>query len=136
MSLGIGSIVSLGGSTSGSSSGGGGSGSGIVSINNQFGPAITIVGLSGITINSAGNVITIIGQGSGTSTVSKFAATFTSITSGLFVHGLGTVDVIVQVFDAPGGGGKVILPDQIIIENANAISLLFNRRQTGKVVII
>lgn len=136
MSLGIGSIVSLGSMPGSGTGSGGGSGSGIVSINNQFGPAITIIGLSGISVSSAGNVITIIGQGSGTSTVSKFAATFTNIVSGLFVHGLGTVDVIVQVFDAPGGGGKVILPDQIIVENTNAISLLFNRPQTGKVVII
>jgi hypothetical protein len=135
MNLSVGGIVSLGG-TPGSGTSGGGSTSGIVTINNQFGPAITIVGLSGITVLTTLNTITIVGPGSGISTVSKFAAAFSSIVSGIFTHNLGTVDVIVQVFDTPGGGGKVILPDQIIVENANQISLTFNRPQSGKVVII
>jgi len=136
MSLGIGGIVSLGGGSQSGSSGGGGSTSGIIAINGQLGPFINIVGLSGITILSAGNFITIIGPGSGSSSVSKFAATFSSITSGLFVHNLNSLDVLVQVFDAPGGGAKNILPDDIIIEDSNSVSLIFNTPQDGKVVII
>ena len=133
MSLGISSIFSLGGSTSGSSGGGGGSTSGIIAINNQLGPAISIVGVSGIGVILSNNIITIFGSGS---SVNKFAATFVGITSGLFTHNLGTLDVLVQVYDAPGGGGKVIIPDQIVVENDVQISLRFNRPQSGKVVII
>lgn len=92
-----------------------------------------VIGGTGIDVEQVGGNFVVSTSGS---SVSKFSANFSSITSGLFTHGLNNIDVIVQVFDAPGGGAKVILPDNIIVENNNQVSLIFNRRQTGKVVII
>lgn len=131
----IGGIVSVGG---GGSSSGGGSTSGITSINSQSGPAIIITGVNGISVTANANQILIDGAGaSGTqSSVSKFAASFSSITSGLFSHNLGTLDVIVQVRDSAAGGARIIIPDEIIVENLNQVSLLFNAVQSGRVVII
>jgi hypothetical protein len=129
----VGGIVSVGGSSGGS----GGSTSGITSINGQTGPAIVIVGVNGITVTAGGNQILIDGAGASgtTSGASKFAASFSSISSGLFTHNLGTLDVIVQVYDN-GGPRRAIMPDDIIIENTNEISIIFNSPQSGRVVII
>mgnify|MGYP003394105616 CR=1 FL=1 len=132
MSLGIGSIISVGGGTS---SGSGGSGSGITSINGQTGPAITITGVNGIDVTTAGNVITIDGAGASGVGTNKFASSFSSITSGIFTHGLGTLDVIVQVYDDQVPR-RWLLPDEIVIDNVNQVSILFNRLQSGRVVII
>ena len=133
MSIGVGGIVSLGGG----SSGGSGSTSGIQSINGQTGPAIVITGVNGIVVTAGGNLITIDGAGASGSTgsVSKFAASFVGITSGLFTHNFGTLDVIVQVFNdqAPR---RAIFPDQIVVDNINQVSVLFNRPQSGRIVII
>lgn len=133
MSLGIGGIVSLGGG----SSSGGGSTSGITSINSQTGPAIIIAGVNGITVTAGGNQILIDGAGASgtTSGASKFAASFSSISSGLFTHNLGTLDVIVQVYD-DGSPRRAMMPDDIVLENTNAISLIFNSPQSGRVVIV
>ena len=137
MSLGIGGIISLGGSTSGSG-GGGGSSSGITTINpgNNQGPTVEFQGVNGITVTSPSTNIILINGVALSGTVTKFAASFTGITSGLFTHNLGTLDVIVQVRNGPFGGAKVLLPDAIIIENLNQVSLTFNRPQDGRVVII
>lgn len=129
----VGGIVSVGGS------GGGGSGStsGIQSINSQTGPAIVVTGVNGISVTAAGNVITIDGAGaSGVSSgSSKFASSFSSITSGVFTHGLGSLDVIVQVYNDQVPR-RWLIPDQIVIDNINQVSLIFNRPQSGRVVII
>lgn len=129
----VGGIVSVGGS------GGGGSGStsGIQSINSQTGPAIVVTGVNGISVTAAGNVITIDGAGaSGVSSGSnKFASSFSSITSGVFTHGLGSLDVIVQVYNDQVPR-RWLIPDQIVIDNINQVSLIFNRPQSGRVVII
>jgi len=131
MNIGVGGIVSLGGG----SSGGSGSTSGIQSINGQTGPSIQVVGVNGIAVTAGGNQILVDGAGaSGTTNVSKFAASFSSITSGLFTHNLGTLDVIVQVRD--NIRRRVIMPDDIIVENTNQISLIFNKPQSGRVVVI
>lgn len=94
MSLGIGGIVSLGG-TPGSGTSGSGSSSG----------------------------------------VTKFAASFTNITSGIFTHGFGTTDVIVQVQDNRSPS-RVIMPDYIIISNSNQVSITFNVPKSGRIIII
>jgi hypothetical protein len=57
---------------------------------------------------------------------SKFATSFAGITSGLFTHGLGTEDVIVQVYDGQTPRRQMI-PDEIKVENSNEVSVLFNR---------
>jgi hypothetical protein len=135
MSLGVGGIVSVGGS----SGSGSGSGSGIQEINpgGNTGPTVTFQGVNGIQVTSPSpNVVLIDGASlSGTSTVSKFSALFVGITSGLFTHNFGTEDVIVQVQDNQVPR-RVIHPDEIKIENSNQVSLLFNTPQDGKVVIV
>ena len=134
MSLSTGGIVSLGGGTS---SGSGGS-SGIMSLNSQTGPAITITGVNGVTVSAGGNTITIDGAGASGATggSTKYAASFSSISSGQFFHGLNTLDVIVQVRDNPNGGGRVLMPDDIIIDDPAFISLVFNIPTSGRVVIV
>ena len=129
----VGGIVSVGGT----SGGGSGSTSGIQSINGQTGPAVTIVGVNGIQVTAAGNQIVIDGAGaSGTSGgTTKFAASFSSITSGIFTHGLSTLDVIVQVYD-DSAPRRAIMPDDIIVENTAQVSLIFNTPQSGRVVIV
>lgn len=130
----VGGIVSVGGGAGGS---GGGSTSGITTLNpgGNTGPTVTLEGVNGIEITGGTNTILIDGVAL-SGTVSKFAQSFTAITSGLFTHNLDTLDVIVQVRDAETGGASVLLPDMIIIENTNQVSLLFNRPQSGRVVIV
>lgn len=129
----VGGIVSVGG-TGGSGSG---SSSGIQSLNSQTGPAIVLVGVNGINVTAGGNIITIDGAGaSGVSSgSSKFASDFSSIVSGVFTHGLGTLDVIVQAYDDQIPR-RWIIPDQIVVDNINQVSLIFNRSQSGRVIII
>ena len=118
------------------SGGGGGSSSGIQSINAQTGPAITINGVNGISITTTTNTITVNAAGiSGVSTLTKYYASFSSISSGLFTHNLGTEYVIVQVYDDQVPR-RQMLPNEIKIENSNEVSVLFNSPQTGRVVII
>jgi len=159
--VGVGNIVSVGGG--GGSGGGGGGASGIQNLNGQTGPVVTLVGTSGIVVAPIAPNIINIGFGgsvtqsgvvgvngieveqiggefvvngasiSGTSSVSKFSAPFTNITSGIFTHSFDTLDVIVQVFDS---NRHMILPDSIVIENGDQVSVTFNRPQSGKVVVI
>lgn len=133
MSLGIGSIVSVGGTAG---SGGAGS-SGIQTINpgNNTGPTVTFQGGSGIQITSPSTNVILISVSGISSGATKYAASFMSTTSGLFTHDLGTMDVIVQVYtnDSPR---LQMWPDQIRVENTNQVSVLFNRPQSGRVVIL
>jgi len=140
MNIGIGGIVSLGGG----SSGGSGSTSGIQSINGQTGPAITITGVNGITVTAAGNVITINGasisgqtgtiSGVSVNAVASYSALFSSLTSGIFSHNFNTRETIVQIYDT-SSPPRVIFPDEIISENLNQTSVIFNRPQNGRIVI-
>lgn len=154
--VGVGNIVSVGGF--GSSGGGGGGGSGIQELNGQTGPIVTLVGTSGVlVVPVAPNQINIgfsqsgvlgvngisveqidgnfIVDGAALSGVSvtKFSESFSGITSGIFSHNLNTLDVLVQVYNDQR---HMILPDRIIVENFNQVSVIFNRPQSGKVVII
>lgn len=129
----VGGIVSVGGSSGGS----GGSTSGIQTINpgGNTGPTVTFVGVNGITVTSPAANTVLIDGASLSGTVTKFAASFAGITSGLFTHNLNTLDVIVQVQDNQVPR-RVIHPDEIKIENSNQVSVLFNTPQDGKVVIV
>lgn len=73
--------------------------------------------------------------GGSTSGATKFATGFTSIISGQFVHNLNTRDVVVNVYDT-SGPPRAILYDKIVLDTPNMISLLFNRPQSGRIVII
>jgi len=130
----VGGIVSVGGGGAGS---GGGSTSGITTLNpgGNTGPTVSITGVNGIDVTGGSNQIVIDGAAVSGS-VTKFAASFAGITSGLFTHGLGTLDVIVQIRDSETGGASVLIPDMIIIENLDQVSITFNTPQSGRVVII
>lgn len=111
---------------------------GIGSINGQIGPDIDIQGVNGIEVMVDGpNSILIDGVGASGAggSVSKFAASFSNITSGVFNHNLDTMDVIVQLW-TDSFPRLWLIPDQIKIENSNQVSVLFNRPQSGRVVII
>lgn len=135
MGLGVGNIVSIGGGSSSS-----GAASGIQTINpgNNNGPTVTFEGVNGISVTSP-SPGTILVDGAGASgvggSVTKFVASFSNITSGIFTHGIGSEDVIVQVYTADVPKLQMI-PDQIRIENSNQVSVLFNSPQTGRIVII
>jgi len=74
-------------------------------------------------------------SGGSSSGIQKYAANFSNVTSGVFMHGLGTIDVMVTVYDDSSPREQVI-PDRIILNGGiNFISLLFNRPFSGRVVI-
>lgn len=128
----VGGIVSVGGS----GGSGGGSGSGIQQINSQTGPNVEIVGVNGVEITSAGNVITVDGAGAsgvGGGGSACFSQTFTDQTSLTVTHSLGSSNVVVNVFDS---SDNKILVDLINIVDTNNVLLQFNGPQTGKVVIV
>jgi hypothetical protein len=159
--VGVGNIVSVGGSSGGS---GGGSTSGIQSVNGAAGPAITlsqsgiinilrfgntisigaqqsgVLGVNGVTVNQiGGNFVVDTAALSGLiGGVTKFAASFTNLVSGQFTHNLGTLDVIVQVRDNGSDGvpRQTIIPDKIVYDNINTVSVIFNRPQSGRIIIL
>jgi hypothetical protein len=103
---------------------------GIGGINGQIGPHLDIKGANGIDVTVPSENCLLI-DAAGVS--GKFSAPFTNITSGIFTHNFGTLDVIIQVFNSDR---NVILPDNIIVENGEQVSVLFNRPQSGRVVIV
>jgi|APGre2960657404_1045060.scaffolds.fasta_scaffold11981_4 hypothetical protein len=143
MALGIGGIVSIGGGSSGGGSGG--STSGILDINGQLGPSILISAVNGISISTAANVITVDASSlsgiipSGINRpppVVSYSASFSNISSGFFSHNFNTKDVVVQVYEGQiANPNNQILPDEVILENYDSISVIFNSPQTGRVVV-
>lgn len=125
----LGGIISVAGGGGGA---GGGSSSGIYTINGEDGPSITINSPDGtVDITAQNDIISLSASG----ILSLRAYTFSSITSGSFGHGLGTRDVLVQVYDNSGPPQSVI-PDEIRLDTLNDISLTFNYPVSGRVVIV
>lgn len=124
-----GGIISIAGGGGGS---GGGSSSGIYSINGEDGPNVTINSPDGtVGITTQNDTISLSASG----VLSLRAYTFSSITSGTFNHGLGTRDLLVQVYDNDGPPQNII-PDQIRLDTLDDISVTFNYPVTGRVVIV
>lgn len=128
----IGGLIQFGGGGTGS----GGETSGITSINSQTGPAITINSPDSTTsITSENNTISLSASG----TVQMRAYNFTNITSGQFFHGYGSRDVQVQVQSndfSQDGQWETLLPDLIIFDTLDEISLTFNSPISGRVVLV
>jgi len=61
--------------------------------------------------------------------------TFTNQTSVAANHALNTSNVIVQVYDNESPPAQ-ILPDMIVITDANNVTVSFNRQQSGRIVIM
>lgn len=102
--------------------------------------AITAIDLNNVTVRfnspQTGRLSVLsCGASIATSGVTKFAATFLGITSGLFTHGLNTRDVMVQIYDT-SGPPRQIMPDEVILDTLDAVSLLFNTAQSGRIVIM
>jgi hypothetical protein len=143
MALGIGGIVSIGGGSS--NGGGGGTTSGIIDINSQVGPSILVNSANGISVNTTANVITIDGASlsglipSGVNRpppVVSYAQSFSNISSGLFHHNFNTKDLIVQIYEGQIiSPNNQIIPDEVILENYDSLSIIFNTPQTGRVVV-
>lgn len=98
-----------------------------------------VVGVNGIQVHQiGGNFVVDAAPLSGlisAGAISKFSAAFSNIVSGQFTHSLNSRDVIVQVYEE-SPLALTILADEIVRENLNQISLVFNRPQSGRVVII
>jgi hypothetical protein len=65
--------------------------------------------------------------------VRVYSATITAQTSVAITHALGTLNVIVQVFD---DGGLSNMPETCTIVDANHVALSFGAAFTGKVVVL
>lgn len=88
-----------------------------------------------VVIHAPSGAISVGSSGGSSSGVTKFAASFSSTTNALFVHGLNTLDVLVQVYDN-SSPRRQLFPDEIIVVDANQVSVLFNTPQSGRVVIV
>lgn len=98
-----------------------------------------VVGVNGITVAQVGgNFVVDATPLSGlitASALSKFSASFSNIVSGQFTHGLNTRDVLVQVYEESPLALQIV-PDEILRDSPSIISLIFNRPQSGRVVVI
>lgn len=114
--------------------------SGLIGSNTQSG----VVGVNGIVVSQVGGNFVIDGaslsgqtgtiSGVSVNAVLSYSAEFSNLTSGIFDHGFGTRETIVQIYD-DSLPPRVIVPDAIISENLNQIGIIFNAPQTGRIVI-
>ena len=65
----------------------------------------------------------------------SFTTTFVTSTSVTVSHNLGSVAVIVQVYDG-NSPANFLLPDSIVATDANTVTIGFNRSQSGRVNVI
>lgn len=137
MNLGLGGIVSVGGTASG------GSASGIQIINpgNNTGPTVEFQGVNGIQVTSPSTNVILIngaalsGTSGGGSNLGCFEQDFMATTSGFFQHNLGTRSLVVQISDN-SFPPRAILPDAIIFDTLDALSVLFNAPQAGSITVL
>lgn len=109
-----------------------GAASGIQSINGEDGPSISINSPDGtINVTSQSDTISLSASG----ILALRAYNFSTITSGTFNHGLGTRDLLVQIYD-DGGPPHMIIPDEIILDTLDDLSLTFNYPTSGRVIIV
>jgi len=163
--VGVGNIVSVGGVGGGGSGGGSGiqelngqvgpvvtliGTSGVVitpvapnQINIGFAGSLVqsgVFGINGIDVHQVdGNFVVdgaalsgLIGSGSGSGC---YSASFGPTTSGRFEHNLSTRDVVVQILD-DSLPPQQLFPDRVLYDTPDAISVLFNRPQSGRIVIL
>lgn len=112
--------------------------SGIESVNGDAGPHINFIGVNGIGVSALGGgdiLLDGVGISGTTGSVNKFAANFTNVVSGQFNHGLGTREIIVQVYET-SPIDEQITPDSIVLESNNVVSIVFNGPQSGRIVVI
>lgn len=93
---------------------------------------VNVVGASGIVVDIIGQTMTIT---PGNILPRTFAANYGPGTSIAITHNLNTTDVNVFVLDDSTPRNEII-PDRLVITDANSITLGFNVSQSGRVVII
>lgn len=100
-----------------------------------------VIGVNGITVHQIGGNFVVDGialsgqSGGGGSPLSCFEQDFGPITSGFFEHNLGTRSLVVQISDN-GSPPRVILPDAIVFDTLDALSVLFNAPQQGSITVL
>jgi hypothetical protein len=95
---------------------------------------VNIVGASGIVADLIGQTLTITPGPSGGFTTMHVQA-FAAATTWTVAHNLNTVNVVVNVYDN-GNPAKLLIPDGVLLTNANSLSVKFNALQAGKVIVI
>lgn len=73
--------------------------------------------------------------GSGLGTVQSYAINFTNVTSVAISHMLGTQNVVVQCYDTTSSPPFQIIPEKIVITDANTVTLSFGNNTTGLCVV-
>jgi hypothetical protein len=91
---------------------------------------LQIVGASGLYVDIIGTTVTIV---PGNKLASAYGQDFVTTTSVAVAHNLNTLNVIIQVRDT---GGNILIPDTIIVNDANNVTVTFNGSRSGKVVVI
>lgn len=101
-----------------------------------------VIGVNGITVHQInGNFvvdgIALSGQSGNNSSSDHacFEQTFAATTSGFFAHNLGTRSLVVQIAD-DSQPPMAIMPDAIVFDTLDAISVLFNTPQAGIITIL
>ncbi len=67
--------------------------------------------------------------------VRSFAATFTSATTWTVTHNIGTVNCVVNCYDA-GSPRAILIPDDIKTTDTNTVTVTFNSAQAGLAVVM
>ena len=97
-----------------------------------------VIGVNGIDVQQVdGNFVVDGAALSGTVGTGNncFSSSFTATTSGRFTHNLGTRDVVVSVSDDSLPPASII-PDRILFDTPNVLSVLFNAPQTGNITVV
>lgn len=95
---------------------------------------INVVGASGIVADIIGQTLTITPGPSGGFTTMHVQA-FSAATIWTVQHNLNTVNVVFNVYNN-ANPCNLIIPDQVVITNANAFAVKFNVAQAGRIIVI
>ena len=93
---------------------------------------INVVGASGIVVDIIGQTMTITPGPSGGFATGHVQA-FSAATSWVVTHNLNTPHVVWSTW---GSTGRAIIPDVVLINSPNQITVSFNSNQAGKIVVI
>lgn len=91
---------------------------------------VSVVGASGLLVDIVGQIMTI--SPAQNALARCVGETFSSQISVTVTHGFNTVNVITQVRDS---NDAVIIPDDIIVDDANNVTVSFNSSRSGRIVV-
>ena len=90
------------------------------------GAAVTMNCSTNVTCSLSGGVVTVTASGGGGG--GTYQQSFTSQTSVILTHGLGSTQVVTQCFN---GSNVEVVPDTTTITDANDVTVTFLNSQTG-----